>query len=420
MLKAEENERLTRVGAGTPMGDLMRRYWHPVAAAAELRDRWTKRVRILGEDLVLFRDRSGSYGLIAEACPHRRASMAYGIPEADGIRCPYHGWKFDGTGRCLEMPNEPEGSTFAERTRTDGYPVAALGGLLWAYLGPLPAPIVPPLDGFMVDGAIRLLGWAVIPCNWLQIMENSFDPAHAEWLHGHYAEFVDGRTYALSRRTKKLDFVEIEWGISKRRLLEGQDEDCDDWRIGHPVIFPNTLAIGNAHPTWMQYAFQIRVPIDDTHTMHFWYDAFVPPAGARVPARLYDDVTVYEAPFRDASGEFLVHHIHAQDIMVWLKQGEIADRTRESLAATDRGITMYRRMLQRELENVARGEDPKCVRRDAAAVGVIEVPIERHMNARSDGFAGLISRHVQSFSPAYADLMRIFGSESERVPAGAL
>src|SRR5271157_5172881 len=112
MLTAEENDVLTRIGPGTRMGDLMRRYWHPIAAAGEMDERWTKRVRLLGEDLVLFKDRAGRFGLIAEQCPHRRASLAYGIPTEQGIRCPYHGWMYDRNGQCIEQPNEPEGSSF--------------------------------------------------------------------------------------------------------------------------------------------------------------------------------------------------------------------------------------------------------------------------------------------------------------------
>src|SRR5580693_1891973 len=157
MLSAEQNDMLTRVGPGTPAGSLLRRYWQPIAAASELTDRWTKRVRLLGEDLVLFKDRSGKVGLVGEFCPHRRASLAYGIPEQDGLRCPYHGWKFDGTGRCLDQPNEPEASAFKDKVVTTGYPVRELGGMLWGYLGPLPAPEIPHIDGFVVDGAIRLV-----------------------------------------------------------------------------------------------------------------------------------------------------------------------------------------------------------------------------------------------------------------------
>src|SRR6202167_4995778 len=125
MLTAEENELLARIGPGTRMGALQRRYWHVVCGVEEMADRWTKRIRLLGEDLVLYKDRSGRFGLIAEACPHRRASLAYGIPTPDGIRCPYHGWKFDGAGRCLEQPNEPEGSNFKDKVTTAGYPIQA-------------------------------------------------------------------------------------------------------------------------------------------------------------------------------------------------------------------------------------------------------------------------------------------------------
>ena len=122
MLTAQENERLMRVGPGTPMGELMRRYWHPVAAVAELDDNPVKAVRILGESLVVYRDRKGGYGLIDDTCPHRRISLEYGIPENEGLRCPYHGWLFDGTGQCLEMPAEAPESTFLSRVKIKGYP----------------------------------------------------------------------------------------------------------------------------------------------------------------------------------------------------------------------------------------------------------------------------------------------------------
>src|SRR5580658_6877068 len=160
MLTAQENEQLTLVGRGTPMGELQRRYWHPIGAVEELKDRYTKRVRLLGEDLVLFRDRSGTLGLVAEFCPHRRASLYYGIPEADGLRCPYHGWKFDAGGNCVDQPNEPDGSTFKDRVTTAGYSVQALGGMIFAYIGPQPAPLLPRWEGFVVPGAIRHIGQA--------------------------------------------------------------------------------------------------------------------------------------------------------------------------------------------------------------------------------------------------------------------
>jgi len=148
MLSAQENERLTRVGPGTPMGELMRRYWHPVAAAAELDTHPVKPVKILGESLVLYRDLQGRLGLISDTCPHRRISLEYGITEMEGLRCPYHGWMFDQTGQCIDMPAEPADSTFPCRVKIAGYPVEELGGLIFAYLGPEPGPLVPRWDLF--------------------------------------------------------------------------------------------------------------------------------------------------------------------------------------------------------------------------------------------------------------------------------
>ena len=405
MLTAAENEQLTRVGPGTPGGELLRRYWHPIAAASEMEARWTKRVRLLGEDLVLYKDRDGGLGLIAEACPHRRASLAYGIPAAGGLRCPYHGWMFDATGRCIEQPNEPADSTFKDKVATAGYPVETLGGLVFAYLGPAPAPLLPRLDGFVVEGAIRTLGQAVVPCNWLQIMENSVDPIHAEWLHGHFHEFLregQGTKFALSRPHVKIAFDEFEYGITKRRLLEGQAEDCDDWRIGHPVVFPNILALGNA-----------------SHTLHYWYNAFVPPPDAQVAPHLLERTDVYDVPFTDERGEYLLDTIYAQDIMVWVAQGAIADRTVEGLSTVDRGVTMFRRMLRREIDRVARGEDPKCVVRDPARSATIELPIESQKHSRADGFESLVRRHTLRYSAYAEDLIAVIGQRPAVAPSVA-
>ena len=242
-----------------------------------MNDRWTMRVRILAEDLVLFKDRSGKFGLIAEFCPHRRASLAYGIPTEDGIRCPYHGWKFDATGACLEQPNEPAESTFRSKVATAGYPVQEMGGLLWAYLGPLPAPLIP-LTTASSRRTIRHCGRAVLDCSWVQAMENSVDPIHTEWLHGKLYQFIREEAghpvqVAIARKHAKVAFDEFPWGIIKRRLLVGQSEDSSDWKDGHPVVFPNILAVGSGGGLWQQYVFQIRVPMDDQHTMHRWYHA---------------------------------------------------------------------------------------------------------------------------------------------------
>src|SRR5579884_2656950 len=184
MLTEAQNQQLTQVGAGMPAGELLRRYWWPIAGTAELDEEPVKPVRLLGEDLVLYRDRGGTMGLLGAACPHRKVSLAYGIPEAEGLRCCYHGWLFDECGRCLEQPAEPPESSFKDKVQHVAYPVQQLGGLVWAYLGPQPAPLVPRYDVFAWQDAWRDAGVATIPCNWLQCMENAVDLMHVDYLHG--------------------------------------------------------------------------------------------------------------------------------------------------------------------------------------------------------------------------------------------
>ena len=420
MLTKEENELLTRVGPGTPMGDLLRRYWQPVCAAAEMADRWTKRVRLFGEDLVLFKDRLGRLGLIAEACPHRRASLAYGIPTEAGIRCPYHGWMYDGSGRCIDQPNEPEGSTFKDKIKTSGYPVTVLGGMLFAYMGPLPAPAITRLDGYVAEPAIRMVGSAVIPCNWLQIMENSVDPIHSEWLHGHFQEFIEekaGVKYTFSRRHLKIAFDEVPYGIVKRRLKEGQREDCDDWTVGHPLIFPNVLAVGTADASWRTYEFQTRVPVDDENTLHIWYTAYVPPQGADVSRELLGRVHYFDVP-AGGEGRYELDMTDHQDVMAWATQGPIVDRTAEHLGAGDRGLTIYRRMLLRELKNVQAGKDPMGVLRDPGQDAVLDLALERDKAHFADGFESYFRRRHWRYSPIAKDLVALFGKrEKERTHA---
>jgi 5,5'-dehydrodivanillate O-demethylase len=417
MISERENETLTRVGRGTPMGELQRRYWHPIAGIDELADRWTLRVRLLGEDLVLYKDRAGNLGLIGEFCPHRRASMAYGIPTPDGLRCPYHGWEFDAHGTCLEMPNEPVGSTFKNKVKLDGYPVEVLGGMIFAYLGPLPAPLLPRWEGFADDGVIRMIGKARIPCNWLQVMENSLDPVHTEWLHGHLQEFVEeqaGNQYTISRKHLKIAFEEFEYGIYKRRLLEGSNEDSDDWKVGHPVLFPNILAVGSGGgDLWKMAAYQMRVPVDDETTMHYWNNAYMPPPGAEVPKHLLERVPVYDVPYLDERGEPLLDLIDAQDIIAWITQGTIAQRHLERLGTTDVGIIRYRDMLKRELAKVARGEDPMGTIRDPRKNVSLTIPLERNKAHFCDGFASLARRAQVRYSPVVDDLIALFAGYSE-------
>ncbi len=411
MESAESNRLLTQVGRTTPMGQLLRRYWQPIGALEEMQGRWTKKVRLLGEDLILFRNRSGELGLIAEQCPHRRASFLHGIPTQQGIRCPYHGWEFSTQGECLNQPNEIDNPAFRQRVATDAYRVQELGGVLFAYLGPLPAPLLPRFDGFVAVGAVRIMGRALLPVNWLQCMENSLDPIHTEWLHGHQHEFQkeqEGIKVAISARHEKIDFREFEFGITKHRLLAGHSEDGDDWRIGHPIVFPNMLAVGNGDEATRYFSFQMRVPVDDTHTLHLWYNAYLPPPWADVPEALRARVHLYDVPFQDEHGNFIVDNVDGQDMMAWITQGAIADRTRENLGATDKGVALYRHVLKRELKKLEQGIEPMGVVRDEARNTRIDLPFEGKKHHNSDGFASFMLRTHAKYAPIAQELVRIY------------
>lgn len=377
MLSAAEQETLTRVGPGTPMGELLRRYWLPVAGSCEIRAGGRAApVRLLGEDLALFRTAAGGLGLVDARCPHRGTSLAYGFADAQALRCPYHGWRFDPAGACVEIPAPGGTPTLQERARTRAYPARELGGLVFAYLGPDPPPVLPRYDLFAWGGVLRDVGRAVVPCNWLQIMENSVDPVHLEWLHGHHLSAVraaGGQPVPTRYRRRHTDigFDVFEHGIVKRRVLEGGSRDDDDWKVGHPLVFPVMVRVG-AH---RQHRFQIRVPMDDTHTLHLWYSCYLPAPGA--PPVEQDEVPVYDVPFRDEHG-FLLDFVDGGDIMTWVAQGPIADRTRELLTATDQGVVLLRRLLLEQVERVRRGQDPLGVRRptDGQPGDVIELPQE--------------------------------------------
>src|SRR5436309_2083720 len=186
-LTDEEIQRISQVGPGTPGGELLRRYWQPIAGLHQVtEENPTAYIRMLGEDMVLFKDKSGRVGLIADHCSHRGASLLYGRVEERGIACAYHGWLYDTAGNCLECPAEPAGSMFHLTVKHRAYPVEKFVGLYWAYLGPEPAPVVPRYDVWVRrDGRRRIIVHPQLDCNWLQPMENSADPAHADILHQH-------------------------------------------------------------------------------------------------------------------------------------------------------------------------------------------------------------------------------------------
>lgn len=368
MLTEQENRTLTRVGPGTPMGNLLRRYWMPVGGASEFDTISVKPIRLFGEDLVLYRDLNGTFGLVERRCPHRRADLSYGFVEEHGLRCNYHGWCFDERGACIEQPFEdvaqPE-AQFKHKVRAAAYPVQERRGLLFAYLGPQPAPLLPNWEPFLWrDGFVQVIT-ATVPCNWLQCQENSIDPIHFEWMHSNWSRRLKGdRSFAKPH--VRIDFREFEFGFTYHRLIEGMSEDHERWKTGRIALWPNCLG-PNQHFEW-------RVPIDDENTLFvvWWFDPVPLERRPYVQGR----IPTWEAPVLDPrTGRYLTTHIDNQDFVAWTGQGRIADRTKEQLGPSDRGIILMRKRFFDDLARIERGEDPSGLVRDEARNACIALPI---------------------------------------------
>jgi len=307
---------------------------------------------------VLFRDKAGRVGLLNDRCSHRGASLCYGRVEERGIACPYHGWLYDTKGNCLETPAEPADSKFYLTVKQKSYPIQKLIGLYWAYLGSDPVPIIPNFDvWFRKDGHRKIFIQPQLDCNWFQAMENSMDPAHLQILHQETAgrgRAIQNTTRGLTDDVEKFDFYEVPYGLMKRRTYKNGMID------EHPVIFPNILRQGNVG--------QIRVPMDDTHTKIYFVRFFPNEDGSVVEN---DEPPVeYIKPYKNPPDalhpytKFRMDEVQAQDHMAWETQGPIADRTRERLTSSDRGIVMLREVMMREMKRVEQGLDPMGVIRD--------------------------------------------------------
>ncbi|MCX6459833.1 MAG: aromatic ring-hydroxylating dioxygenase subunit alpha [Actinobacteria bacterium] len=402
MLTVEQNEELTQVGPGTPMGELLRRYWYPIAFEQDFDTVPAKSVRLLSEDWTLYKTPSGKYGIIAEKCAHRSASLTYGVVHEDGIRCGYHGWKYDFDGQCVEQPAESDNQNFRDRVKMKSGKAQTMGGMVWVYVGPDPAPELPRFDVFVKDG-IRDVGFTTIPCNWLQIMENSVDPHHVEWLHGYYFNFL-GETNgfeapkAFQKKHIKTGFDEMEWGILKRRVLEGHSEANDDWAIGHPLVFPFYMRVGGAYIDQMQ----IRVPIDDTHTWKLFYSTHNPGEELTINER----PVVYEYLWKDEEGRFITDYIEGQDVMAWVSQGAITDRTQEHLGRSDAGVALLRKMFKENMRKVADGEDPIGTIREKH--DIINLPCEKDKFGAERTFAkAWITGGSMRYSPQADELIAL-------------
>ncbi len=403
MMTQEENDALTQVGPGTPMGAVLRHYWYPVAMARELDEFPVKQIRLLGENWAVFKTENGDYGIVDERCPHRGASLVYGIVDEDGLRCGYHGWKFDTEGTCVDILAEPDSSPkFRESCSVRSGEAQELGGMVWAWVGEGDAPELPRYEAYVMDG-VRDIGHSMLPCNWLQIMENAVDPYHVEALHGNYFEFIAKwqdipmPSAFGGNKHEKVAFDNFEHGIIKRRLLVGQSEEDDDWKIGHPLVFPYKMWVGGNGVFQMQ----IRVPVDDTHTHMIFYTVHAP-EGGELPE---DPPCVdYEYEWIRDDGTYIVDYIEGQDIMAWVTQGEIADRTAEKITKSDVGVIACRRMFKDQIDAVNEGRDPIAVVREPH--DVIKLPLERSKFGRGAEFATQwIDNGSMKYSPQ-AEMMK--------------
>ncbi len=398
MLSREENERICRVGPGTPMGELLRRYWHPVGFAKDVKPRGQPQaVKILGEELVLFRDEDGRPGLLGRRCPHRLTSLAYGRVEDGGIRCPFHGWLFDVEGRCLQQPAEPEGSNFKDKVRQTAYPCRDLGGLVFAYMGPPEKmPLLPNFETLVREDGTRATDSYSAGGNFLQHVEGAIDTAHLSYLHATSWSKIKSKLFAMPK--PRMEHRVTEYGLWQKSLVPNLtqfDKVHGSMMVLYTYFFmPAGFLRVNEHQPGsglIQKYQSWYVPNDDAHTTRYLV-GFSP----RWPdGRPYEwpDVTA-EAPgahndyFRDYERTDTISGIGVdkhrtpmtpnmsyipQDMMANEEQGPIVDRALEHLGAHDGVVTSMRKLYFQAMDEVASGRDPKFIIRDAAANQIVHI-----------------------------------------------
>jgi nitrite reductase/ring-hydroxylating ferredoxin subunit len=392
MLTREQNDTLTRVGRGTPMGEYFRRFWIPFLLSWELEpDGEPERVRILGENLVAFRDTTGRVGLIAENCPHRGASMFYGRNEYDGLACIYHGWKFDAAGVCVDMPSEPDESNFKEKVKIVSYPCVERGGIVWTYMGPKDQeqPELPGLEWLNLPASQIVASKRVQKTNWLQALEGEIDQSHLSFTHSRLKEGegpgVSGRLVNLIRQQDKhprFEVVDTDYGVcigAGRNAPDGQKY----WRVSQ-FLAPSHIMTGpygeNPMRNWRMW-----VPMDDTSVMciGLYFHPSEPFSGERrefLDARggvwtISPDVRKPRNPALpfgrwystlDLDNDFGMDRdvqrneiysglteFFAQDAAPQAGMGVIYDRRKEHLGTSDLGIIGMRRWLLRATKELA-------------------------------------------------------------------
>jgi len=387
MLKPEDNVRITRVGAGTPMGELQRRYWLPAALSSELPDNdgAPVRVRLLGEDLVAFRDTEGKVALMDAYCPHRRAPMFFGRNEECGLRCVYHGWKFDRNGECVDMPSEPADSLFKSKVRIASYPTWEGGGLVWTYMGPAEhQPPVPDYELTRAPATHRQTSKTYEECNWLQALEGGLDTSHSSFAHN---LDIHDKSYLRSQDTApRIEVYKTPYGYTYAgiRSLPGKD-----YVRAYHYVMPAQQMRGRVtsrkgdhideHPTINGH---IWVPIDDEHCwVYNWMYSYTPD----IPVT-HEYATMLEAQYgrgeddlipgtfqlkRNRSNDYLIDRelqknktftgitgVNTQDMALQEGMGPIVDRSKEHLGTSDRAIIAMRQLLLEAMNDLEAGKTP--------------------------------------------------------------
>jgi phenylpropionate dioxygenase-like ring-hydroxylating dioxygenase large terminal subunit len=385
MLSVKDNELLTRVGPGTPMGEVFRRYWLPAVLSEELpeSDGAPVRVRLLGEDLVAFRDSAGKVGLVSAFCPHRRAPLFFGRNEEGGIRCVYHGWKFDRNGHCVDMPSEPPDSLFKTKVAVEAYPTHEAGDMIWAYLGPPGAkPPLPDYELLRAPAASRHASKTYQECNYLQALEGGLDSAHFTILHN---ENIGDGSFLEHASSPDLDIEPTAYGYRYSALRFSGSEQ---WVRAYQFLMPAQQMraarvpsiVPEGEPTRVEG--HIWVPIDDTTTWSYnWFYAyetdgtFTPEQRderERRAGRGPEDLLPGYRSKRNLSNDYMIDRerqrttsftgisgVNTQDMAVQEGMGPVVDRTREHLGTTDRPVIIMRQMLLEATRDVAAGTAPR-------------------------------------------------------------
>lgn len=361
------DEELTRVGRTTPCGEYLRRFWQPVALSSELKD-LPLAVRILGENLVLFRDGSGRIGLLDRHCPHRGTSLEFGKIQDRGIRCCYHGWQFDVDGRILDTPGEPANSPIKDRHCHGAYPTHEYEGIVFAYLGPPEAkPAFPIYDLFVRPGKRLVPAKVHSPCNWLQIRENEMDPVHITFLHTRLfgVQFVE-----VFGALPTMEWLETPVGMMYVTVRRWKDHL---YLRSNDMILPNIARVAGLEDGEGETVFDRRsgttnwvVPVDDTNSLTIGWDEheenLPDPARDGYLDRRVRSGQPYMGPFDvGQTGEptYEQRQRAPGDWDAWVSQGGITRHGWENLGLTDRGISMYRKLLRRGIRAVKRGEEPQ-------------------------------------------------------------